>query len=164
MNAEHDPAQEITLRAERAQDEALLYQLYADTRAEELAALDWDPAAREAFVRMQFLAQRKGYRDMFPNAAFSIILAGGQPIGRIVVNRKDDEVRLVDLVLLPPFRNRGIGTQLLAGLCAEAATTNKPLRLHVLRGSRARRFYERLEFYKTGDTGVYEEMERRAKV
>ena len=59
-----------------------MYHLYADTRAEELAALNWDPARRETFVRMQFTAQRKGYRDMFPNAAFSMVQAGGQAIGQ----------------------------------------------------------------------------------
>ena len=163
MNTEQSAVGEITLRPESAGDEALLYQLYADTRAEEMAMVNWDPATKETFVRMQFMAQRKGYREMFPQAAFSIILAGGQPIGRIVVNRARDEIRLVDLVLQPGCRGRGVGTRLLSGLCSEADAAKKPLRLHVLRGNRARRLYERSGFGPKGETGAYEEMERPAK-
>lgn len=163
MNAEYDQTPEITLRPETAGDEALLYELYADTRAEEMAMVKWDHATREAFVRMQFIAQRKGYREMFPQAAFSMILAGQQSIGRMVVNRNDGEMRLVDLVLLPAFRGRGIGTHLLTDLCAEADASKKPVRLHVLRNSPAKRLYERLGFCPSGETGFYEEMERHAK-
>lgn len=162
MNTE-SAAGEISLRPETPADEALLYELYADTRAGEMAMVNWDSALKEAFVRMQFVAQRKGYREMFPRAAFSIILEAGQPIGRMVVDRAAGEIRLVDLVLQPACRGRGLGTRLLSGLCSEADTEKKPLRLHVLRGNRARRLYERLGFFPKNQTEAYEEMERPAR-
>jgi GNAT superfamily N-acetyltransferase len=149
----------IALRPESAADETLLYDLYAGTRGEELAGVGWGPAARHTFLTMQFKAQRQGYQNMFPQAAFLIILAGGQPIGRIVVNRTESEIRLVDIALLAPYRGHGIGTQLLADLRAEAAAERKTLRLHVLKASRAGRLYQRLGFVRTDETGVYEQLE-----
>jgi GNAT superfamily N-acetyltransferase len=162
MSSDPETTPLITLRPESAEDEAQLYELYADTRAEELAGLGWDSATRTAFLTMQFRAQRQGYRNMFPQGAFSMIVADGRPIGRIVVNRNEDEIRVVDIVLQAPYRGRGIGTRLLAGLCAEAAAGKKPLRLHVLKDERAKRLYERLGFNQTDDMGMYEQMEWRA--
>jgi len=100
---------------------------------------------------------------MFPHAAFCIILEGSKPIGRMVVNRAEDEIRLVDLVLQPGCRGRGVGTCLLSGLCSEADAGKKPLRLHVLRGNRARRLYERFGFVPKSELEAYEEMERPAR-
>jgi GNAT superfamily N-acetyltransferase len=163
MSYHPDTAPGITLRPESAEDEPLLFELYAETRAAELDGVGWDPAMRRSFLTMQFKAQRQGYRTMFPEAAFSIIITDDRPAGRIVVNRTEGEIRLVDLVLLPPYRGRGIGTQLLTGLCAQAVEGKKALRLHALKGSRARRLYERLGFRKVDETGVYDQMEWRAK-
>jgi GNAT superfamily N-acetyltransferase len=149
----------VTFRPESAADEILLFNLYAETRAEEIASFGWDTATRDAFLRMQFKAQRQGYRSMFPQAICMIILASGEPIGRMVVNHTESEIRLVDIVLLAPYRGRGIGTRLLLDLRTQAAAKRKPLRLHVVKNSRAGRLYARLGFARTDDTGVYEELE-----
>ena len=151
---------ELALRAECSDDERLLYELYASTREEELALTGWDAATRESFVRMQFIAQRSGYREMFPAAEFAIVLAGGAPIGRLVINRSTEELRVVDLVIAPGHRNRGIGTALMKQLIDECADSKKPMRLHVLRGSRALNWYQRLGFRVIEDSEMHVEMER----
>src|SRR5687767_10939668 len=137
---------ELALRPECSDDEPLLYNLYASTREEELALTDWNAATRESFLRMQFNAQRAGYRTMFPEGEFIMVLAGGTPIGRLVVNRTTEEIRVVDLVITPVQRNRGIGTALMTQLIDESQNLHKPVRLHVLRGSRAFAWYQRLGF------------------
>ena len=152
----------ITLRPESAEDEPLLLELYAATRADEMAATGWNSGTCAAFVRMQFRAQREGYRNAFPRAAFSMILADARPIGRLVVNRVEEEIRLIDIALLASHQGQGIGTQLLRQLCAEAASGSKAVRLHTLPHSRARRLYERLGFHPVGETDVYQQMEWRA--
>jgi len=43
-------------------------------------------------------------------------------------------------------------------LQAEARKAEKPLCLHVLKGNRATRFYERLGFRYSSDAGLYHEM------
>jgi len=147
---------EIHSRPESPEDEAFLLSVYASTREEELNATGWNEAARLAFVRMQFQAQRQGYRGMFPEGEFTIIMAGGQTAGRMVVNQTTEEIRLVDIALLPAFQNRGIGGQLVNGLIAEAQKLGKPLRVSVFKGNRATRFYHRLGFVQTGEAGLYD--------
>ena len=156
------PLPALALRPERAEDEPFLFAVYASTREEELAAIGWDAATRDRFLEMQFRAMRQGYRGMFPRAEFAIILLAGQPVGRAVVDRTGEAIQLVDFALLTDARNQGIGTRLLQQWTAEAAKTNRPLRLRVLKGSRARHLYERFGFTQTADEGLYEAMEWRA--
>lgn len=152
----------VSLRPETADDEAFLYGLYACTREEELNATGWDAGTRQAFLRMQFNAQRKGYRDMFPDARFLIILCGHDRSGRMVVNQAGDEIRLVDIALLPAFQNQGVGGRLVGDLIADAKARGKPLRVSVFKPSRAAVFYQRLGFAKTGEAGLYDLWEWRS--
>jgi len=155
FNSQRPP---IALRPEQPADEGFLLDLYASTRQAELNLTNWDAATRSAFVRMQFTAMRQGYAGMFPGGQFSIVLFSGLAVGRIVVHRGDHEIRLVDMALTPEMRNRGIGASLVQTLQAEARQAGKPLSLHVLKGNRVVRFYERLGFHYAGDFGIYHEM------
>src|SRR5580765_5520428 len=150
---------DIRLRPEQSSDESVLFEIYASTRKEELDLTGWDAATRQAFLNHQFSAMRNGYRSMFPQAAFSIILRGDRPIGRQVVDRTLDELHLVDIALLPEFCGRGIGTKLMRDLLAEAAEVRKPVRLQVLIHSRATSFYMRMGFRRVGEPDVYETLE-----
>jgi ribosomal protein S18 acetylase RimI-like enzyme len=149
------------LRPEGPGDEAFLLEVYAGTRQEELEATGWPAAMREAFVRMQFNAQRQGYRATFPRAQFAVILSRGQAVGRLVVDRSENEFLLVDVALLPAHRGRGIGTALMQDLLREAAAAKKPVRLSVFKGQRAIRLYQRLGFEITGEDGLRDRMEWR---
>jgi len=79
----------------------------------------------------------------------------GAPAGRMLVAGGPEEIRLVDLALLPEHRNGGIGTALLRRLLAEGAARTVPVRLHVERSNPARRLYERLGFVPVADDGVH---------
>jgi ribosomal protein S18 acetylase RimI-like enzyme len=150
-----------SLRPEGLGDEPFLLEVYAGTRREELEAMGWPAEMREAFVRMQFNAQRQGYHASFPRAEFAIVLLEGQPVGRIIIDRAENEFLVVDIALLPQHRGRGIGTTLMSDLLREAAAAKKPVRLSVLKGQRAFRWYQRLGFAKTGEVGVRDQMEWR---
>jgi GNAT superfamily N-acetyltransferase len=149
----------LTLRPTVAEDEAFLLQVYASTRTDELALVDWDEAQKTAFVRMQFDAQHAYYREQYPDAAFDVILLDGEAAGRLYVNRSTTEIRIVDIALLPAHRGRGIGSALLARLQLEAARAGKPLRIHVERFNPALRWYQKLGFSPVADRGVYLLME-----
>ena len=151
----------IQLRDERSGDEPLLFELYASTREEELALTGWDQATRLSFLNMQFRAMRQGYRSMFPQGQFSIILADGLPVGRVVIARLPHEVHLVDIVVLAAHRGRGIGGRVMKVLMTEAAATGMPVRLQVLKQSRAIAFYQRLGFSRMSETEIYDQMEWR---
>ncbi|MGO8835828.1 MAG: GNAT family N-acetyltransferase [Limisphaerales bacterium] len=152
----------ITLRPERPEDEPFLRDVHAGTRQEEMDAVGWPPAVREAFLNSQFSAQVHGYRTAFPKADFQIILSKGRAVGRLVVNRTAEEILLVDIALLPAHRNAGIGTVLMQRLLSEAAASGKPLRLSVIKRQRAFRLYQRLGFKKIGESDLRDDLEWRA--
>ena len=86
--------------------------------------------------------------------------ADDAPIGRLYLDRRKDEIWVVDIALLPEHRGRGIGDALMRQVIAEADEKALPVRIHVEHVNPAQRWYERLGFRRTGDTGVYYLMER----
>lgn len=147
----------VALRAvDRAADAEFLYAVYASTRAEELAVVPWTDAQKEAFLRMQFDAQDRYWREQTPAAAFDVIVVDGEPGGRLYVNRLSDDIRIVDIALLPDHRGRGVGTLLIRRVIEEGDETGRPVTIHVERGNRARGLYERLGFRQISTTGVYD--------
>lgn len=145
----------IGLRVAQPRDDALLMAVYGSTREDELATTDWDEARKRAFVAQQFRAQDQYYRANYANATYQVVLVDGQPAGRLYVARWPDEIRIMDIALLPPFRGRGVGTRLLGDLQAEASCDDKPLRIHVERFNPALSLYARLGFRLVEDRGVY---------
>lgn len=155
-------AASVALRAvEPAADAEFLSAVYASTRADELAIVPWTDDEKQAFLRMQFVAQDRYWREQRPDAAFDVILVGGQPAGRLYVDRSADEIRIVDIALLPAHRGRGVGTLLIGRVLDEGRETGRPVTIHVERGSRARVLYERLGFRQISTTGVYDLLARR---
>jgi ribosomal protein S18 acetylase RimI-like enzyme len=136
----------LRLRHVRADDEALLFQIYASTRLAELAALGWSADVQAAFLRQQFDAQARHYHQQYADADFQLVLLDDRPIGRLYTARWPGEIRLVDIALLPEHRNAGIGTRLIRCLMDEAALAGKPVRLHVTPFNPALRLYQRLGF------------------
>jgi ribosomal protein S18 acetylase RimI-like enzyme len=149
----------IRLRPARAEDEAFLYTVYAHTRTDELAALDWDQTQRDAFLRMQFAAQHRHYHTYYGDADYQLVLLNDQPVGRLYVARASDEILIIDIALLPAYRNVGIGSHLLLELLAEAEQASKPVRLHVETWNPARWLYERVGFRRIAEQGLYVLME-----
>lgn len=149
----------ITLRAASETDEPFLFELYASTRREELAAWNWPEAQVAAFLQMQFRAQRLSYEAAFPGAEHHVVLAEGRPIGRRLIWRGQDEIRLIDISLLPDARGRGTGSLLIRQLMQECAAAGKPLQLQVLVTNPARRLYLRLGFRRTGGDPMYDHMQ-----
>lgn len=149
----------ITLRPLTSEDTDFLYQVYASTREAELALVDWPEAQKTAFLQMQFNAQHTDYSKNYPEAQFQIILLDGAPIGRLYVDRDLKEIRIVDISLLPEYRNRGIGSGLLKEILNEGAQAGLSVSIHVEMFNPALRLYDRLGFHRIADQGVYYLME-----
>jgi GNAT superfamily N-acetyltransferase len=145
----------LMLRPATADDEPFLGKVYAGTRAAELATVSWTDEEKTAFLQMQFAAQAQYYREHYGDISFDVILLDAEAVGRLYVARWSDEIRIVDIALLPEYCNRGIGTTLLRQLQLEAQDEGKPLRIHVERFNPALRLYERLGFRQLMDRGVY---------
>jgi ribosomal protein S18 acetylase RimI-like enzyme len=136
-------------------DREFLYRVYASTRTEELAVVPWDEAQKEAFLRAQFEAQDRWYREHYTQATYEVIAVDGEPAGRLYLHRGESEIRIVDIALLPERRGNGVGTSLLRDLLAEADAAGKRVTIHVERLNPALRLYERLGFTVAEDKGVY---------
>jgi ribosomal protein S18 acetylase RimI-like enzyme len=143
------------LRPISESDDRFLRRVYASVREDELALVPWDEAQREAFLRQQFDAQDRHYREHYDGASFDVIEVEGEPAGRLYVARWEDEIRIMDIALLPEHRGAGIGTRLLRDLLDEARRTGRRVSIHVEKQNRALRLYERLGFATVADRGVY---------
>lgn len=153
------PPASIALRAATREDAAFMQEVYSSTRTEEMQLVDWTPEQKQAFLQMQFHAQKTSYLNEFPSAEYSVILNDNVPAGRLIVDRSGDVLRLIDIALLPAHRSFGIGTKLIENLKNEAIETGKCLRLHVENFNPAHRLYERLGFNKVDEFSFYWRME-----
>lgn len=149
----------ITLKASQPSDEEFLFSVYASTRLEELALVDWTEEQKAAFLRMQFEAQSRFYVENYPGAKFQLILLDGQLVGRLYIHRRQEEIRIMDIALLSEYRRRGIGTALLQRILEEAKSKQMPVTIHVERFNPALQLYERLGFHLKEDRGVYHLLE-----
>jgi ribosomal protein S18 acetylase RimI-like enzyme len=163
----------VTLRAFRDDDLEFLCELYASTRADEMALLiDWSQEQKQTFLRQQFDAQHGYYQQQYPAARYDVIELEGQRIGRLYVAElgageraeaseqpgQRAELRLMDIALLPEHRNRGMGEALVRELLDEAAAAGRLVSLHVEENNPARRLYQRLGFRDVADVSFYKLM------
>jgi ribosomal protein S18 acetylase RimI-like enzyme len=135
----------LSLRPVSPADDAFLFELYAATRPD-IAALGLGGPQRDMLLRVQWMAQRQGYQSRYPHGEHQLVLMEGHPAGRLWLAREPEELRVVDVSLLPSHRGMGVGTELLRALQQEATAAGKPLRLSVARDNPARRLYARLGF------------------
>lgn len=150
----------ITCCPATPEDKAFLFELYVSSREREMALVNWDDAQKEAFLKMQFIAQLTHYLDYYPEAEHDIILLNEQPIGRIYVERRPKEIQLMDIILVPEHRNAGIGSRLVKELLEESTQSNKPVHLYVWEfNDGAYRFYKRFGFSDIQKQGVHIYME-----
>jgi len=151
----------ITVTTARPEDEATLFDLFCSVRTEELGMQGWDGSLRNQILRLQFDAQRRGYRQRFA-ADDQVIRSGDSAIGWVVVDRSGAVLRCLDIALVSKARGRGIGTQVLRALQAEAASSGRPLVVSVLRTNlRAVALYTRLGFRTGSRTDAHVSMEWR---
>lgn len=135
-----------TLRAMTPEDREFLFLLYGSVRQEEFAQVSWPPETLHVFLQQQFHAQHEYYQQVYSTADFLIIESAGVSIGRLYVHRGTSDIRIVDISLLPEYRNTGIGTHILQQLRNEALDCGKILSIHVEDFNRARTLYDRLGF------------------
>jgi len=144
----------VTLRPVTDADQPFLVALYATTRAD-LAMLPLAGEQRDALMTMQFRAQDQHYRQHHPGASFDVVEVDGRRGGRLYVGSGVDDLRIIDISLLPEHRGAGIGTALIGSVQDQAAATGRTVSLHVTADNPAAGLYERLGFRLVEDLGVY---------
>ena len=144
----------LELRPVSTTDDDFLYSVYAGSRLEEMKLVSWDEAAKLSFLQMQFAAQLAHYQANFPRASRDVILAKGVPVGRLYVDRREAEIRILDITLLPEARGQGIGPHVLRDLMEEAQAVHKTLSIYVDHSSPFLGWFQRLGFIRAEDNGL----------
>ncbi len=144
----------LELRPVSAADDDFLYRVYAGLRLEEMELVPWDETAKQTFLQMQFAAQQAHYQSYFPRASHDVILADGIPAGRLYVDRRETEIRILDITLLPERRGHRIGSHLLQDLMEEAKAANKTLSIYIENLNPSLRLFQRLGFIEADDNGI----------
>jgi ribosomal protein S18 acetylase RimI-like enzyme len=150
----------VTLRPAEGKDQPFMLRVYASTREPELEASGMPREQWGQFVEHQFEAQSRAYQS-YEDTSFEVVLVAGEPAGRLIVARWPEELRVVDIALLPEYRGRGIGGTLMRQLIEEADDRGVKTSIHVERFNPAQRLYTRLGFRPVAEAGdVYLLLER----
>jgi len=109
-------------------------------------------------VEEQFDDQRHHYEQCYPQAAWFIVECGGQRVGRLILDRAEDHVHILDIALVADYRGQGIGSRILRDVIAEAEARRVPVRLFAFNHERALSLYHRLGFADVNDDGTHTEL------
>lgn len=149
-----------SLRKHTQQDIPFMEALYASTRESELAMTRFSKQEKQDFIHQQFSAQYQHYKLHYCTDDFNIIDFEGMPVGRLFVDYWDNEIRIVDIALIPEYRNKGLGSYFFQQLFEQAKDSKRSVTIHVEHHNPARALYERLGFVlKTQTNEIYLLME-----
>ena len=152
---------QILLEKVKPLHQSFLEELYRSTREEELSQTNWTEQQKKQFIVMQFLAQKADYERKFPNAQQQIVYYKKQLVGRLYSNETENNIHIIDIALLPKYRNKGIGKSLLEQLISKAKKQQKRISLQVIKTNPAKNLYTRLGFVVVKQDGLREYMECR---
>ncbi|CAN5202658.1 MAG: GNAT family N-acetyltransferase [Nocardioides sp.] len=104
------------------------------------------PEASGAYIDLQVRAREFDFDERWPTAVWEVIEECGEPIGRMLVERKRGAIHLIEVVLRRGRRGVGIGSEVLATMIAQSDSEGHDLVLVVDEGSKALRFHQQLGF------------------
>jgi GNAT superfamily N-acetyltransferase len=135
------PMLAIELRAARPTD-------YDFARGVHHAGMRW---IAERLFGWDDAAQAEKFARQFVLPEVRVIVMHGQDVGYLQVAEEPEALLLKELHVAVPFQKRGIGTEVLRWLLAEARRMAKPLTVGVVKFNPARELYERLGFRIIGE-------------
>ena len=141
-------------------DEPFLFELYASTRTQEMALVPWTHTQKQAFLQMQFAAQKSSYAKQHPGATHEIICLEKLSVGRLYLDRSGERFHILDITILPARRNEGIGREVLEEILREAHIAGKSTTIYVESLNPSLRLFERLGFVKERVTDLQVLLER----
>lgn len=136
-------------------DAMFLMELYASTRSQEMAIVPWSGDQKRAFLKMQFEAQDRFYRERYPNASFEIIKLDDRPVGRLYHAELTDEIRIIDLAFLPEHFDKNIFIKLLERILQKGERAGKPVKIYLEASDPIIEIFADHGFQKIDQLGIY---------
>lgn len=138
------------VRAAEPGDETLLFALFCEDKAAQLAAVGLGQAQIQMLIEMQYRGRTMTYSAAYPDAMeLMIVEPDSAAVGHMLLDRNPDRWRIVDIAVLAAHRGRGLGTRVLQDCKRQAAAAGAAIELQVEPYNPARRLYERLGFRAT---------------
>ncbi len=107
--------------------------------------------------------QRRLHRRRFAAQAFQVVVVDGDNAGVLALSYEPDCLRVNQLLVLPEYQGRGVGTACMERVFEDAARRRLPVRLQVLKvNRRATGFYGRFGFGAVAEDDAHIRMERPA--
>jgi RimJ/RimL family protein N-acetyltransferase len=132
MRTLRTPRGDFIFRPERAEDERFLFELFTAHNGIMLRHAGLPAAMIEHLLESQFRSQATTYRNMYPDAIYSIILFEGQEIGRFIEQDETDVVCFVDFLIAPELQAKGLGPAITRALMEEWGTRGRGTRVEVM--------------------------------
>jgi ribosomal protein S18 acetylase RimI-like enzyme len=152
----------LGIRLESPQDRMFLEQLYCESR-EDLYALAAQPDIFQQLMQMQLNIHLQGVQQRYPQSQSWLITRHEKTIGRIVIDRGQNDLRLVDLAISVAARSQGIAQQILCAMQSFADQHRLPISLSVMCSNlRAIDLYKKCGFSQTSEDGLFLQMSWRA--
>jgi ribosomal protein S18 acetylase RimI-like enzyme len=149
----------VSRRPAVEEDDVFLFELFKAVRAPAFAVAPMPAAQLDLLMSIQYAAQKQSYSAQYPDSDHQLVLVDGNAAGRIWICRAPAGHRLVDIALLPPYQNLGIGALLVKEAILEAGRAGVPLRCSVaLSNAGSLRFHQRLGFRIVSQDEVYAEL------
>ena len=146
------PTANWSLREATGRDAQWIAELRAEVLRPDLERLSrFDPVR----VRQRFLTA-------FEPASTRVVLVDGLAAGSIAVRAAEGSLWIEHFYLRPQLQGRGVGSAVLKSRLA-SGTGDRPFRLNVLQGSRARALYERHGFAAEREDAIDVFMVRHAR-
>ena len=150
----------VTLKPATPEDVPYIRQVIVDTVAEQLGAAHWPEPARSHLLGVQYASRRQTIAATFPGAVDYIPLLDGEPAGWYTIAEYDQEIRPIEMMIVPEHRSKGICSAILQGCIERSRDTGRPVRFSVsVSNPRARILYERLGFRRAGGDEAFDFME-----
>ncbi len=147
---------ECSLRLADQEDDAFLLSLFCSARPE-LALLPLPPVQLTQLLRQQYELQQRSYSNQYPQAEHWVVAKESVPVGKIMLARLPSSVHIVDFILAPQWRGRGIGRSILTALKVQAEAKSCTLSLQVDRQNiNAKRLYQKLGFVISSFSDTHE--------
>ena len=120
-----------------------------------MALTNWSDNQKNLFLQMQFDAQQQHYQSRYPSASLSVVKHGSQPVGRLYIAELADEIRIIDITILPEYRRQGIGTKLVKDILQTGVRSRKSVQIYVENFNPSARLFSRLGFQPISEQGVH---------
>jgi ribosomal protein S18 acetylase RimI-like enzyme len=138
--------QDILLQESTENDSEFFMELFGEIKNSELHLDMWPETIRNQMIRMQYNGFMQSVHTEFPEHIDYLILYQSEKAGRLQLDKNDKGFRIINISLLPAYRNIGIGSAIIQKIIEEANFKSIPVYLEVDKTNKAAYLYNKLGF------------------